>query len=65
MGRLYHFRKVVLVTTLGNNLYMQIRSAFVENSIFCFLIKFATNQDNWAKLVSKAIFSWSRNTIEV
>ena len=33
MGPLKYFRQVVLMTTLGNFLYMQISAAIAENSI--------------------------------
>ena len=53
--------QVVLMTTLGKNIYMQISAAIIENRIFfnnCLAVKVS-------KIVSTPIFSWSMITINI
>ena len=63
MGSLKKFSRVVLMTTLGKNIYKQISAAIIENRISfnnCFVIN-----GNVTKIVSTPIFSWSRITINI
>ena len=62
MGPLKYFRQVVLMTTLGNFLYMQINAAITGKSIFFNYME--TKQHNDTKMVSIPTFSWSMNAIK-
>ena len=63
MGSLKKSSRVVLTTTLGNNIYMQISAAIIENRIF--FNNFFVMNSNVSKMVSTPIFSWSRITINI
>ena len=62
MGSLKQIRLVVLVTTLGNFFYMQIRAAIVKIHIFFHI--FATTHANVTQMVSKCMFTWSNSTLD-
>ena len=63
MGFLKKFSRVVLMTTLGKNIDMQISAAIIENRIF-FNNVFVMNS-KVTKNLSTPIFSWSRITINI
>ena len=63
MGSLKKSSRVVLMTTLGNNIYMQISAAIIENCIF--FNNFLVMNSNVSKMVSTPIFSWSRITMNI
>ena len=63
MGSLKKFSRVVLMTTLGNNIYMQISAAIIENRIF--INNFFIINNQVSKMVSTPIFSWSRITMNI
>ena len=63
MGFLKKFSRVVLMTTLGKKLYMQISAAIIENRIFS--NNFIVMNSKVTKIVSTPIFSWSRITINI
>ena len=62
VGLLKHFSWVVLMTTLGDFLNMQIRPAIMKEPIFFNI--FRTMHDRVTNLVSRPMFSWSRNKIK-
>ena len=63
MGSLKKFSRVVLMTTLGKNIYMQISAVIIENRIS--FNNFFVINGNVTKIVSTPIFSWSRITINI
>ena len=63
MGFLKKFSRVVLMTTLGKNIYMQISAAIIKNRIF--FNNFFVMDSNVTNILSTPIFSWSRITINI
>ena len=63
MGSLKKSSRVVLMTTLGKNIYMQISAAIIENRIF--FNNFFVMNSKVSKMVSTPIFSWSRITMNI
>ena len=63
MGFLKKFSRVVLMTILGKNIYMQISAAIIENRIF--FNNFFVMNSKVTKIVSTPIFSWSKITINI
>ena len=63
MGSLKRSIRVVLMITLGKNIYMQISAAIIENRIF--INNFFVMNSKVSKMVSTPIFSWSRITMNI
>ena len=63
MGSLKKSSRVVLMTTLGKNSYMQISAAIIENRIF--INNFFVMNSKVSKIVSTPIFPWSRITMNI
>ena len=63
MGSLKKSSRVVLMITLGKNIYMQISSAIIENRIF--FNNFFVMNSKVSKILSTPIFAWSRITMNI